>query len=121
TTPEDRVRIDLSAWKLTAPKAGSKERLTLTLPKSIDHRSMQRFLTVKDDKGQRVEGTIEIGKEEKTWHFTPKTDWRAAGYNLGLDGELGDVAGNTPVNPFDNDLKAPKLAPQKLRLEFQPR
>ena len=32
---------------------------------------------------------------------------------------LNRVAGNTPVRPFDNDLKAPKLAPQKLRFDFQ--
>src|SRR5947209_9358510 len=33
TTPEDRVRIDLSGWKLLPAPAGTTERLILTLPK----------------------------------------------------------------------------------------
>jgi hypothetical protein len=121
TTPEDRVRIDVSAWKLTAPKAQAREPLQLTLPKSVDHRSLQRFLTVTDDKGQRVDGKIAIGKDEKSWHFTPTQPWQPRGYRLDIDGQLEDVAGNTPLRPFDLDLKAPKLAPQKLRLDFAPR
>jgi hypothetical protein len=120
TTPEDRVRIDLSQWKLSAPRANSRQPLTLTLSKSIDHRSLLRFLTVHDDKGQPVEGTIEIGKAEKTWTFTPKTNWQTRSYRLDIDGDLEDVAGNTPTRPFDLDLKAPKLGPQNLRMEFQP-
>jgi hypothetical protein len=119
TTPEDRVRIDLSGWKLLAAPAGTTERLILTLPKTIDHRSLQRFLSVTDDKGKSVEGAIEIGKDEKVWYFTPKTNWQERIYYLDIDGNLEDVAGNTPLRPFDLDLKAPKLPPQKLRMEFQ--
>jgi hypothetical protein len=121
TTPEDRVRIALSQWKLAAAKAGTREPLTLTLPKPIDHRSLQRFLSVTDDKGQQVDGKMAIGGEEKTWQFTPNTVWRNHGYRLEIGGELEDVAGNTPLRPFDLDLKAPKLGPQKLRFDFQPR
>jgi hypothetical protein len=121
TTAEDRARIDLSKWALQPVKADTKDRLTLTLPKSIDHRSMQRFLSVLDHKGKSVDGTIEIGKDELTWHFTPKANWQARAYILNIDGDLEDVAGNTPVKAFDHDLKAPKQTPQKLRLEFQPR
>jgi hypothetical protein len=120
TTPEDRVRIDVGAWKLTAPKAQSREPLQLTLPKSVDHRSLQRFLNVTDDKGQSVDGKIAIGKDEKSWHFTPTQPWQPRGYRLDIDDQLEDVAGNTPLRPFDLDLRAPKLAPQKLRFEFRP-
>jgi hypothetical protein len=120
TTPEDRVRIDVSAWKLTAPKAQSRDPLQLTLPKSVDHRSLQRFLSVTDDKAQSVDGKIAIGKDEKSWHFIPTQPWQSRGYRLDIDGQLEDVAGNTPLRPFDLDLRAPKLAPQKLRFEFRP-
>ncbi len=118
TTPEDRVRIDLNGWKLTAPKADTREPLTLTLSKSIDHRSLQRFLKVSDAKGEQIAGVISIGKEEKTWHFTPTQSWRKGSYRLDLDGQLEDVAGNTPVQPFDRDLKSPKLPAQTLRWEL---
>jgi hypothetical protein len=121
TTPEDRVRIDVSQWKLDAVKAGTREPLTLTLPKPVDHRSLQRFLSLTDDKGQEVDGKIAIDSQEKAWHFTPKAAWQNRGYRLAIQGELEDVAGNTPLQPFDVDLKAPRLPPQKLLFEFQPR
>jgi hypothetical protein len=121
TTPEDRVRIDLSHWKLTAPKSATREPVTLTLAKSIDHRGLQNRLTVADDSGKPVEGAITYGKDEKSWHFTPAQPWQARAYHIDVDGRLEDVAGNTPMLPFDNDLKAPKQAAQKLRLEFSPR
>jgi hypothetical protein len=98
----------------------SREPLTLTFPTSIDHRSLQRFLSVTDHRGNRFAGQIAIGKEEKTWQFTPDKMWDDCTYRLVIDPQLEDVAGNTPERPFDLDLKAPKLVPQKLRLDFQP-
>jgi hypothetical protein len=121
TTAEDRVRIELNQWRLLPARAGSGERLLVDFPKSIDHRSLQRFMSVTDAKGKRLDGTIEIGKDEKSWAFLPKdSSWPAGAYYLNIDGQLEDVAGNTPERPFDLDLKAKKLAPQKLRLDFQP-
>ncbi len=120
TTPEDRVRIDLSKWDLLPARAGSGERLIVTLPKSIDYRSLQRFLSVTDTNGKRMEGTIEIGKDEKKWAFLPKnSSWPVGTYHLEVNGDLEDVAGNTPLRPFDLDLKAPKLPPQRLRIPFK--
>ena len=121
TTAEDRVRIDLSQWNLISPEAKTREPLTLNLPKSIDHRSLQRFLNVTDRRGHSVEGKISIGKDETSWQFMPTQPWTTPGYHLEIKGDLEDVAGNTPLRPFDLDLKAPKLPPQNLRLEFQPR
>ena len=117
TTPEDRVRVDLSEWKL----ACTGERLQLTLPKTFDHRNLQRFLAVKDAKGKRVEGTADVAKDGKSWTFTPKMGWRDPEYFLDVDSKLEDVAGNTPLRAFDFDLTAPKLPPQDLRLKFSPK
>jgi hypothetical protein len=119
TTAEDRIRIELSEWKLSPARRGTTERLIVTLPKSIDYRSLQRFLSVTDAKGLPVDGSIEIGQDEKTWTFTPKANWREGAYYLEVNGDLEDVAGNTPLRPFDLDLKAKKLPPQKLCLAFQ--
>jgi hypothetical protein len=118
TTPEDRVRIDVSQWKLTAPAFKTRDAVTLTFPKSLDHRSLDRFLTVADAQGNRVEGKMTLGSDEKTWRFTPAQPWQQSAYRIDIDPQLEDVAGNTPTRAFDHDLKAPKLPPQKLRLEF---
>ncbi len=119
TTAEDRNRIELRQWSLLPPCAGSGERLIVTIPKSIDYRSLQRFITVTDAKGKRVEGEFEIGKHEKEWTYIAKNGWPEGQYHLEINGDLEDVAGNTPLRPFDLDLKAKKLPPQSLKLKFK--
>jgi hypothetical protein len=121
TTGEDRVRIELSDWKLTAPAAATRDAVTLTLPKSIDYRSLQTGLTVRNAKGQVVAGAIAIGKGETSWRFTPTQPWQAATYHVSVSPDLEDVAGNTPSRPFDMDLLTPQRPAQKLQIEFEPR
>lgn len=120
TTAEDRSRIELSEWKLLPPRAGSGERLYVNFPKSIDYRSLQRFISITDAKGKRLEGEFEIGKHEKEWTYIAKNGWPEGQYYLEVNGELEDTAGNSPLRPFDLDLKAKKLPAQKLKLAFQP-
>ena len=120
TTPEDRVRIDLSQWKLTVPKAETRDAVTLTFPKVIDHRSLERFLSVTDDAGTKIAGTFALSANETVWSFTPAQKWTNRRYSVAIDSRLEDVAGNTPAQPFDVDLRAAKLPLQKLRLDFHP-
>ncbi len=120
-TAEDRQRIELAEWKLAAPEAGTQAPLIVTFPKSIDHKSLDRFLTIVDAAGKRIEGAGAVGKNEQTWSFTPKTAWQAQEYRLSVDGRLEDVAGNTPRRPFDVDLRSAPPAEQPLDLTFRPR
>ena len=121
TTPEDRVRIELSDWKLAEPTRGTREPVKLTLAKSVDYRSLQSGLTVTGAKGQTVAGAVAIGKDEKSWHFTPAQPWQAGPYRISVSPDLEDVAGNTPTRPFDMDLFTARRPAQKLHLEFEPR
>lgn len=121
TTPEDRIRIELGDWTLTAPKAGTRDAVALTLPKSVDFRSLQTGLTVVNAKGQTIAGAIAIGKDEKSWRFTPTEPWQADAHRVSVSPDLEDVAGNTPSRPFDMDLLTPRQRAQKLQFEFEPR
>jgi hypothetical protein len=118
TVAEDRVRIDLSDWKVEAPKTGA---VTLQFPKSLDHRSLERFLTVADAKGDAVAGSIAIGKAERSWSFTPNRPLGDQAYRIKINGEFEDIAGNTPRRPFDLDLTAPPQPEQRLEIPFRPR
>lgn len=121
TTAEDRVRIELSDWRLTAPKADTRAPLTLVLPKPIDYRSLHTGLTVVDEQGGAVAGAITIGPDEKLWQFTPTQPWAARPHHVNVSPDLEDVAGNTPTRPFDMDLQSRVPPPQRLRLDFEPR
>jgi hypothetical protein len=121
TTPEDRARIDLGDWKLTAPTAGTHDPVVLRLSKSIDYRSLQTSLTVMNARNQIIAGTIAVGRDEKSWSFVPNQLWPAGPYCLRVSPDLEDVAGNTPLRPFDLNLLTLRPPAQKLQFEFTPR
>jgi len=121
TTGEDRVRIELSDWKLTPPTAGTRDAVALMLPKSVDYRSLQTGLTVTNARNETVAGEIAVGKDEKSWRFTPTQPWQPGPHRVNVNPDLEDVAGNTPARPFDMDLGTPKQPTQKLHFEFEPR
>lgn len=120
TTAEERTRIPMAGWKLQAPAAGSRQALKVELPRAIDHTCLEKHLLVKDAKGQAVKGTIAIGAGDKSWSFMPLEAWQKGEHILHVDPRLEDVAGNTPVRPFDVDLKAPEPKAQSLELKFTP-
>jgi hypothetical protein len=121
TTAEDRTRIELANWKITAPKAGGKDAIVIAFDKVMDHVSAQEFLKVTDAKGQAVAGKAVTARDGRSWTFQPTGTWTAGEYKVVVDPRLEDVAGNTPVRPFDMDADA-KLPPaQGLTLVLQPR
>ncbi len=121
TTGEDRVRIELSDWKLTAPAHGTRSAVALTLRKSIDYRSLHTGMTVENARGEIIAGAITVGQDEKTWSFTPAQPWQAGLHRVRVSPDLEDVAGNTPSRPFDVNLLTPRWPAQKLQFEFEPR
>jgi hypothetical protein len=121
TTAEDRVRVELSDWKVTTPPAGTTEPVALALPKSFDRLGLEGRVKVVDAAGKPVAGRVEIGPAERSWKFHPRAAWSAGAYRIRVEGELEDTAGNTPLSPFDVDLDTPKRPPQSLDLPFRPR
>jgi hypothetical protein len=120
TTAEDRERVKLETWKLSAPAAGTRDPLSIAFPSVMDHRSLTRGITVSDASGKSIAGTMEIGKDEKAWSFRPTAPWVEQEYRVHVRPDVEDTAGNTPARPFDMDRKsAPPPAPQ-LHLAFRP-
>jgi len=70
---------------------------------------------------QAVAGKVEVGTGEKSWTFQPAAPWGAGDYRVVVDGRLEDVAGNTPLRPFDMDTNTPVVVRPALTLAFRPR
>jgi hypothetical protein len=102
------------------PKAGTTQPVTVLFSKSLDHKSLQRFLTIEGAGAKAVAGVATTGKDEKSWSFTPTQPWGPQDYRLVVNGRLEDVAGNTPLRPFDMDLEAPAPSAQRLDISFRP-
>ncbi|NBV35454.1 MAG: hypothetical protein EBR81_17115 [Proteobacteria bacterium] len=121
TAGEELGRVDLGDWKVNAPAVDTCDALTLVLGKTLDYRGVLSGLTVRGPGGQPVDGRISVGTDEKTWSFTPFRPWLAVGYWIDVSPDLEDVAGNTPLRPFDRDLLSPKAMEQSLQIYFKPR
>jgi Big-like domain-containing protein len=120
TSAEDRERIAVADWTVKPIRAGSKQALVLEFNKVMDINSLKRLITITDEKGRPVAGTIEVGKHEHSWSFQPSGEWRPEQYTITVDRQLEDVAGNTPMRPFDVDLKAAAPSAPQLQLRFRP-
>jgi hypothetical protein len=121
TSAEDRTRIELSAWKIHSPKVGSQAALVAEFPKALDHLGLERYLKVTDAKGQPIAGKALAARDGRSWKFVPEQAWTAQDYRIAVDERLEDVAGNTPVRPFDVDADAPTPLPQRLDVVFRPK
>jgi hypothetical protein len=103
----DETQPDPKTWKVEAPAAGKAEPLVVTFPKPLDHGMLERVLWVTDERGQKVEGGIDVTDEETRWRFAPKAPWRAGAYSLVVDAALEDPAGNSIARPFEVDVFRP--------------
>ncbi len=119
TTAEDRTRIDLSTWKIEPPAAGVGA-VRLTFPKALDHRGLASYVKVVDAAGKAVAGKVEVGRDGRSWQFVPAAAWTNQDYSIAVDPRLEDVAGNSPVQPFDVEAGAPVPPAQRMSVPFRP-
>lgn len=102
SAPDDR-QPDVNTWKIQPAPAGSSKPLLILFPKPMDHALLQRTIVLLDASGQKVAGTIAVGKEERSWQFNPQKPWQAGKYVFSVDRTLEDLAGNSLAHPFEVD------------------
>jgi len=71
-----------------------------------------------------VEGSVEVGRGEREWRFTPTGPWKDADYQLIVQDALEDLAGNRVGRAFDVDTSTPKTRAAlggSVMLGFRPR
>jgi hypothetical protein len=91
-----------ASWKVTNPRAATREPLVVTFPAPLDHGLLRRALGVERG-GQALEGEIAIDAQETVWRFTPREPWRAGDYALVALAFLEDLAGNRIGRAFEVD------------------
>ena len=75
--------------------------MALTLDRPLDHALLARLITVRDEGGNEVSGSIEVVREETQWLFRPQRPWVPGAYELVVQAILEDVAGNNLRGPLD--------------------
>lgn len=109
-----RGQVDPVAWRLTVPRAHTREPLVVGFGRPLDHALLGRCLTVD------VPGRGEPGGEDREWSFTPAAPWRPADHQLAIDPVLEDVAGNSVSRTFDRDLTRDIQLPPTTTRTFRP-
>lgn len=102
----DRQSPVYASWQLKAPAIGTTDPLQLSFDEPLDHALLTEFLAVLDPQGQRLNGTIQIGADERRWLFTPAQPWHAGQYEVRVNPKLEDRAGNNLQRLFDADVQA---------------
>ncbi len=102
--PPDRDPLDSTRWKIQPPKSGTREPLTITFPKPMDHALAQRVIQVVAGSGELVSGGIALADQERRWTFVPARAWRRGSHKLIVQTTLEDLAGNNIGKPFEVDL-----------------
>ena len=113
--------IDPAEWKIKPPAASSKDVLTITAPRPLDHALLLRTILVADAEGKRLPGHVSVGDDERRWEFLPNSLWIAGKYQLVIDTTLEDLAGNRIGQPFEvEQLGAAEknVRPDTVRIPF---
>ncbi len=111
----DDTQPDPKAWTVESPSAGTKESVIVGFPEPLDHALLNRVVWIEDANGKRVEGTVEISREETRWQFTPKHPWKFGKYRLVTETILEDLAGNSIARPFEVDIVQPLPSPARAK------
>lgn len=122
--PQDRALVRTADWRLTSPRAGTRDSLVVTFPEPLDRALLARMVTMHDASGRRIEGDIVVSDEETRWLFVPREAWQAAAYALHVNTELEDLAGNNLQKLFDvapGDTAATGVSAAVVQVPFRPR
>jgi hypothetical protein len=120
-TREDVRQPDPRRWKLSPPRAATREPLVVQFDEPLDHAMLQRVIRVGDLKN-RLEGRTTVDRHETIWKFRPAKPWSAGRHRLLIDPTLEDRAGNSLERPFEVVLPSPRpihSVPQTVEFEVQ--
>jgi hypothetical protein len=101
--PPDERPLDEKAWRIDAPRSGTRDPLSVSFPEPLDHGLLQRALGVSDASGRRLTGEQRVDSSEERWQFVPAEPWRRGEYRLIALTILEDMAGNRIGRAFEVD------------------
>jgi hypothetical protein len=108
---DQRGLVEPRRWTVTVPAKDSREAVQARFDRPLDHGLLARCLHVFDPEGQLVDGTPQLGPEERSWRLVPRRPWTSGTHQLVVDPVLEDLAGNSVSRLFDRDLTRPQDEP----------
>ena len=100
----ERTPPNPANWRVTSPAAGSRAALVVAFPRPMDRALALRLIRVAAPDGRDLDGTVELGEQERRWTFTPAAPWSAGAHALVIATTIEDLAGNNIGKAFDVDV-----------------
>jgi hypothetical protein len=102
--PADHDPPSEENWRLAAPRAATRDPLTVRFPEPLDQALLVRVVHVTTPAGEKIPGSIVVDEQETRWQFRPDQPWKAGDYFLDAATVLEDLAGNSLDRPFEVDV-----------------
>lgn len=99
--PAEHRTVEVSRWKVIAPKAGTTDTLVIEFDRPLDSQMLATALRLD------VPGHIVLNTPGTLWSFVPKERWKPGIYPVTVDPKLEDLAGNNLLSPFERDTESP--------------
>lgn len=120
----DRTPPDPKRWRVTPPRAGTRDALSVAFDEPLDQALALRLIgVVQGTEGKiKVAGEASLADHERTWRFVPDQPWRSGPHQLRVATTIEDLAGNNIGKTFDVDLAsgAPRqLASERVSVAFE--
>ena len=109
--PAIEAALDPARWRVTSPRADTRDALVVTFPHVMDEALALRAIGVESSSGP-LPGSTSLGDGAVTWQFVPAHAWSAGNHRLVVLGILEDPSGNRVGRPFE-------LAPSDASLEVE--
>lgn len=103
---EDHDCPQSERWRLSLPKAGSREALHITFEEPLDTAMLSGALKVYvATPRQEVRMKVTVAATGLEWSAVPEAPWQAGPYDLSPDSLLEDLAGNSLRKKFEVDVR----------------
>ena len=116
-SPAVTAPLDLAAWEITPPVAGTRQPIVLKTPAPLDHALALRAIGITSGGGEAIEGDVSLDVTDTRWQLVPRDAWKAGSYSVVALETLEDPAGNRIGRPFEVpiDDRRPAPAPRLTR------
>jgi hypothetical protein len=112
--------LDLAAWQVTLPRAGTRDPLILRFPAALDRALALRTIGVESTAGTAIDGEVAIDASDTRWQLVPREPWVQGRHAIVALDALEDPAGNRVGRAFEVpvDDRARSPAPARFTRAF---
>jgi hypothetical protein len=118
-----RSGLDPAGWKVEAPRAGTREPVTIDFGRALDKALAERLVAVMAGDAM-VTGQVSLASGERQWRLDPAQPWPDREFEVRVSPLLEDPAGNRVGQNFDRDRAAGEWqegeAGQAVTIRFRP-